>query len=969
MKKNKCFSGLAILLVASLSILALGSCPGPESNGSLFSVTYHANGEAVTVPPAQRVAPGSIVHVAVLPGYDPDTATNVFQGWNTEANGSGGIYSPGEPLTVNENINLYADWADSSGIAPIEGELTVVMQPLFPNVEGSTAWYAILVPEILGAVMVEPSTSYTISYSFSSDVAIGRLDYFPVNATGDELPTPGSDLEAMVNNGYPNIRALSLPLNAGSDIPANTVISDSEQQSTYGSSTFTASLSELANCIMFYTMNNGPEQPTLTFTKLTIQKTDIIRLVSHTVNGDVASGLPTSQIALTFDKPVYNLSVEDFFVYSGTFQIDSVVGSGTSYTLNITAPSTIYGDTLKDVKIVLVKQDGATSASAQFLVDVYTGWLPPPPPAPPTPEAYLKKMDANGNPNTTTTQLIIHVSEPMSVLGLTRDNIILSGMNVTKGTLAGGSEFVPDRNGYAYYLPISGFTQGGAITVTVQKAGWNIIHNLSAEWNYTTTVYYGYEGITYTGFLGKGYNVLHSPYYTSGEVKTNYILNMKRLIGEGKFVSDPDHYNSSDTIYIRGETLKKYAENFSLKMGISGGIGLFSASVSFSKNTANSIESYESFATSRTELIREKQNLTAMPLTELRGYLEDEFKNNWLLNNSVTPAQLFQNYGTHVFLTAYIGGRLDMGFMYHNTESKSATEIETSVRATYAVVSGSFTETQKTLQEEFTANSEEFIKTEGGSQAYGMETYAEAQLRRANWKASVDAGTRWSIVKGGNLQSITEMVPLWELIDPSNTSRRDAIKNHYDTQLAANGGLLFQLQKDPKPENINHLYMGYHGNNSALALSDLRSKSTAEISPILKSLNTPSEQNYLYLGYTTTVTAPGPLAGIGDIKAVKGGSNPTTPKVINGKTYHLFGYDANKGLGGDNIWLYANYQDYNGKFITDLFVEVNGEIGSMVGSGWERVKWSGGGDANMNSGYVKGLDYGSAYPIYIWMRR
>jgi len=969
MKKSKRFTGHSIALIAAVMVLVLASCPGDttgaDNSGPFFTVTYHANGEDVTVPAAQKALPGTAVYIATLPGYNPDTAAKVFQGWNTEADGSGGIYTPGAALKVEEDIDLYAEWTDpGEGSVSAADDYTVVMQPMYPKLEGPTVWYGILIPDFEEG-MVEPHTDYSLTYSFTSNVGISNLLGGPADASGEKVPT--GELVGMIEEwGAPNIRYLCGPMTLGSNITANTEVSGIVHNTTF--SDFTANPSELANCIIFYTSGTVPEQPTLTFTKLTLQKTEWVKVDSSSPNGD-ASGNPTSQISITFDKPVYNLEPEDFLVYYlgylyGGIKIDSVVGSGVSYILNIITPPSDNSETM-DVKIVLAKYEGVRYISASMNITLYTGWVDPPPPPPSLPTAYLKPLTANGDSYTTTSQLIVHVSEPMSVLNLTSADIKLSGMPVTKGILSGGNEFDTEFNGYAYFLPISGFTTGGNVTVSIEKDGWNIIHNLLTS-TYTTTVYYGYENVTYTGFLGKGYDVLNSAYYNSDDVSNTYALNMKKLIGEGKFVSDPEHFKSTHTDYIKGETMEKYAKDFSLQTKLSASVGFFKTSVSFNYSTSSSIESHESFATSRSELIRIKENLS-VSLADLRAnYLDDTFKNGFLLNNLKTPKEVFQNYGTHIFLTAYIGGRLDMGFIYHNETQESASQIEAHIKASYLTVSGEASSEQKEEATKFTSNSSEYVKSEGGSVGFGMNSYANALTNYANWANSVENSNGLSLVKGGDLDTITEMVPLWELIDPSGpyASRRSALKAEYDAQLTANGGLIFGLQKATASLQIYSVHSGASNNSAALAKSDLMAKSTREMNILDVDLNKGAKGAYIYLGYTETTNAN---EGVADLKAFYYGSNDNNPpltKVINGITYHAFGYNLNHGTKGGSIYLYAAYVGASPGYapLKELYVEDDGQLSGRNGTGWERVKWTDGGDANMNY-------YAGGSQIYIWMRR
>ena len=73
-----------------------------------YTVTYQANGASGTVPPMQSVDPETII---TLPGAGSLSYTGrTFDGWNTQANGSGIGYAEGEAYTVTGNVSLYAQW-------------------------------------------------------------------------------------------------------------------------------------------------------------------------------------------------------------------------------------------------------------------------------------------------------------------------------------------------------------------------------------------------------------------------------------------------------------------------------------------------------------------------------------------------------------------------------------------------------------------------------------------------------------------------------------------------------------------------------------------------------------------------------------------------------------------------------------------------------------------------------------------
>ena len=73
-----------------------------------FDVSYDANGGTGTLPAASIVVSGSAVTVASGDGLTNNDSP--FSGWNTEPDGSGTPYQPGDIITVEGDITLYAQW-------------------------------------------------------------------------------------------------------------------------------------------------------------------------------------------------------------------------------------------------------------------------------------------------------------------------------------------------------------------------------------------------------------------------------------------------------------------------------------------------------------------------------------------------------------------------------------------------------------------------------------------------------------------------------------------------------------------------------------------------------------------------------------------------------------------------------------------------------------------------------------------
>ena len=194
-----------------------------------YTVTYHANGASGTAPTAQTVDPGTVI---TLPGAGSMVYVGkTFEGWNTNADGTGTNYAEGEAYTVNANVSLYARWLS----VPITPPGSTLAQQLayITNNAGDGVVYDIVVNS---DVYMGPTTVATMGRNITvnirsaspADVKIIQLEgqghLFSVDAS---ITLKLQDIE--LRGHSTNIRALvavgqggALVLNSGSKITLNT---------------------------------------------------------------------------------------------------------------------------------------------------------------------------------------------------------------------------------------------------------------------------------------------------------------------------------------------------------------------------------------------------------------------------------------------------------------------------------------------------------------------------------------------------------------------------------------------------------------------------------------------------------------------------------------------------------------------------------------------------------------------------
>jgi len=119
-------------------------CPAPTTTNTTtpvaitYTITYFGNGNTGGNPPVDGLSPynsGSTVTILGNTGSLVRTSPYVFSGWNTQPDGSGTAYQPGDTFIINANTILYAQWTDveptyivtydgntnTGGTAPVDG--------------------------------------------------------------------------------------------------------------------------------------------------------------------------------------------------------------------------------------------------------------------------------------------------------------------------------------------------------------------------------------------------------------------------------------------------------------------------------------------------------------------------------------------------------------------------------------------------------------------------------------------------------------------------------------------------------------------------------------------------------------------------------------------------------------------------------------------------------------------------------
>lgn len=491
---------------------------------------------------------------------------------------------------------------------------------------------------------------------------------------------------------------------------------------------------------------------------------------------------------------------------------------------------------------------------------------------------------------------------------------------------------------------------------------------------------------TYSGYLGYGYNIVSKGYFNSGDVNTkSMILDLDALVKKSLVYTVAK--SDTTTRLVSGSTVQEYQSDLSTKIGISYSYGLFctsfAADFSIDTHSTTKTSSKNVYIKNHVNIQRERQfiDTSKMTISDLKKYVNPIFLD--AINKDTSGfsdvdknayyESLFNIYGTHAMIDIILGGRMDLNYIYNNTESKRKDEILSEVNAAYSnlrsSVTGSVSQDIKTTAETFVSKTTFNGKRLGGSTAGNMLTYQDAVLSYKEWAESIEASHTLELIDVGD-NCYNSLIGIWEFADESN---KQEIAKAYDYYLSKAGQLFADFDarnSAPTPVTtyyIKDIYVGINA-NSKMAISDAESQISHEdpnilYTPLSYDLNKGVKGDYIYLVYTYTTD---PAEAITDIKVEwwnKESNAPATYKYGN-NNYTCLKKDLNSGAGGKYIYLYYTKEASAGAPLKEIGVETDGtySFGSSA-AGWTSV-------IGLTESAKADCNKGSGGPyLYLWYRR
>ena len=323
----------------------------------------------------------------------------------------------------------------------------------------------------------------------------------------------------------------------------------------------------------------------------------------------------------------------------------------------------------------------------------------------------------------------------------------------------------------------------------------------------------GSNGACTSNDLGKGYDVIGSPYINWTDVKNIPVLDQNKMCQEG-ILDLGKSGGKQEYSWFSGSTIEELYSSRNESMKISTSLGatvgipfVFSVGfeTKFETNTSNSSQQNSSkkyfYSQVRSYLYTEEDQIKSgsESAQKLSKYLTGDFISD--LKSTKSPGAILDRYGSHVFIHYFKGGSLEANYTYtgYATGSAksslitSAKDIEVAAKLSFKKVdvdasigASSSTSTSK----------EEMVKELEDNMSFNYQTYGGKELKSTDFKKLVEEYGDWisSIKNNARTTGIKDFaqsfIPIWELAEQVNgvtQERIDALIKEFEKRAKAQG--------------------------------------------------------------------------------------------------------------------------------------------------------------------------------------
>ncbi len=428
--------------------------------------------------------------------------------------------------------------------------------------------------------------------------------------------------------------------------------------------------------------------------------------------------------------------------------------------------------------------------------------------------------------------------------------------------------------------------------------------------------------------LGRGYNVFGK--LASVDSLKNAVLDINRLVADQRV--ERIRFDTSDNQQIVAESIKKYSEKMSTKIGASGKYFFFggSAASNFSNERTHELNTY--FST-YTYLVK-KYGVYINAATNLKDYLLPEVK-QFINDPNRSANDVFGNYGQYILIDSVTGGRVDYSISAKANKSTSFKNFSMATKAGFNAivmrVGGEAGYGKIKNREQFDSSKDEQLTSQGGAMGLSLGQFVNDPQTLANWEATLeDNGTLIAFGETG----ARALIPIWEMCD--DPQRADYLKAEFEKINAS------QEKQWPTQKYITDIAFVMHKSANIA-----RSKCPAGYYLIDRDLNKGAGGRYIYLCYKLSEDRSQAITDLFltysehvfyDVFSDKTLSMSHNSNVAD---YTRIQVDLNSGAGGDFIYLWTTKAPTR-EPLTALEVIYSEPNASH--EEWQFVKWQNGSD-------------------------
>ncbi len=301
-----------------------------------------------------------------------------------------------------------------------------------------------------------------------------------------------------------------------------------------------------------------------------------------------------------------------------------------------------------------------------------------------------------------------------------------------------------------------------------------------------------------------GYGVDITGEYLAPLSNKQQVINIVKLKLEKPDAVGAGSYEDKNGIIKYGRDYNTLTDNLDVKVSGTVSKGVYSGTVKQDVICNNTISSTCAYALVEERII--KRNVSVVGTYEmLSQYLTDGFKENII---AMTPEQIINAYGTHVFTNIYLGAKFQFIYKSEIHDSNKEQTLISGVSATAKSAFGISINADVTTSTSLISNNKEIsvrYKTIGGNAAFAVVGNLDIQnpdnitTEINTWKASI----------GNNLAMIdvqdNSMIPIYEFV--TDASKKAALKSAVDNYIARNAlTQVLPLYRYYNKDHTGHFY-------------------------------------------------------------------------------------------------------------------------------------------------------------------